>query len=68
MPRARGIRTSLLRKAEDAEAAAERGNGQAAANILETFISEVEAQRGVHIAPADADRLVSLATQLRNRL
>lgn len=68
IPRARGIRTSLLQKARNAQAQAEGGNGNAAANILDAFINEVQAQRGVHIDPADADRLVSLATQLRNRL
>ena len=68
IPRAQGIRTSLLQKARNAQARAEAGNHNAAANLLDAFIHEVEAQSGQHIAPADAERLVSLATQLRASL
>jgi hypothetical protein len=64
IPRAQGIRTSLLHKAQNAAERAAAGQGQAAANILEAFVQEVRAQQGVHIAPEDADRLVMLAGQL----
>ncbi len=68
IPRAQGIRTSLLHKAQNAQAQAERGNANAARNLLDAFINEVQAQAGVHIAPDDAQRLVDLATRLRNSL
>jgi hypothetical protein len=68
IPQARGIRTSLLQKAQNARSRVENGQNEAAANILTAFINEVRAQAGVHIALADADRLVTLATQLRSRL
>jgi len=68
IPHAQGIRNSLLHKAQNAQERAEAGNGNAASNILDAFIHEVQAQSGHHIAPADAERLVSLATQLRARL
>lgn len=68
IPRANGIRTSLLRKAQNARDAAERGNPEAARNLLGALINEVEAQSGHHIAPADAERLVNLATALMARL
>ena len=68
IPRARGIRTSLLHKAQNAWERALAGQNHAAANILDAFVHEVEAQAGQHIAPEDAERLVSLATQLRATL
>ena len=68
IPRAQGIRTSLLQKARNAWERAEAGQDQAAANLLDAFAREVEAQTGQHIAPADAERLVSLAMQLRATL
>jgi hypothetical protein len=68
IPRAQGIRNSLLQKAENARERAEAGQANAARNILNAFVNEVQAQRGHHIAPADADALVSLAGQLQARL
>lgn len=68
IPRAQGIRNGLLHKARNAQERAEAGNNDAASNILGAFINEVQAQSGHHIAPADAERLVALATQLRARL
>ena len=64
IPRAQGIRTSLLHKAENARDRAEAGQGNAAANLLEAFNHEVRALTGVHIAPADAERLLTLTSQL----
>lgn len=68
IPRATGIRTSLLRKAENARDAAERGNAEAARGILGAFVNEVAAQSGHHISAADAQRLTDLATALMARL
>lgn len=68
IPRAQGIRNSLLQKARNAQARAAAGQNNAAANILGAFINEVQAQSGHHIAPADAQELISLATQLRASL
>ncbi|HET8647907.1 MAG TPA: choice-of-anchor X domain-containing protein [Vicinamibacteria bacterium] len=68
IPRATGIRKSLLQKAENAKDAYERGNVVAARNILDALIGEIQAQAGHHIAPADAERLVNLAAALMARL
>ena len=68
IPHAQGIRNALLHKARNAQERAAHGNNNAAANILGAFIHQVQAQSGHHIAPADAERLVSLATQLIARL
>lgn len=68
IPRANGIRTSLLQKAENAQAQVERGNNTAARNLLDAFIHEVGSQAGIHIAVADAQRLIDLATRLRDGL
>jgi hypothetical protein len=68
IPRAQGIRNGLLHKARSAWERALAGQNNAASNILGAFVHEVEAQAGHHIAPADAERLVTLATQLRATL
>jgi hypothetical protein len=68
IPHAQGIRTSLLHKAENAQDQAGRGHTVPAAHMLEAFINEVQAQSGIHLAAADADRLVALATQLHDGL
>ncbi|MFH1726646.1 MAG: thrombospondin type 3 repeat-containing protein [Elusimicrobiota bacterium] len=56
-----GTESSLTSKAENAAAAAERGNTKAAANALEAFINQVEAQRGKKISDEDADMLIAFA-------
>jgi hypothetical protein len=38
-------------------------NDVAAINALQAFINSVEAQRGIHIAEADADALIAAAQQ-----
>lgn len=68
IPRAHGIRQSLLQKALNAEALAEKGNATAARNLLDAFIHEVNAQVGEHIAPADGEQLTTLAGRLRDSL
>jgi hypothetical protein len=68
IPRAHGIRTSLLHKAENAEAAADRGSTKAARNLLEAFIAEVGAQSGIHLAVDDATKLIDQAQRLEARL
>jgi hypothetical protein len=62
------IGRSLLAKLEQAEAAADRGNTTAAANIMTAFINEVTAQRGRKISAAAADLLLADADVVRGRL
>jgi len=58
---ARGIENSLTSKLHVAAAALDRGQKDAAVNILEGFINQVEALRGKKIASGDADGLVASA-------
>lgn len=63
-PRAEGIRTSLLRKLENARASHERGKTKTALNQLGAFVNELEAQTGKHIAEEDAEHLIELTERL----
>ena len=57
-----GIENSLARKAANACAAYDRGQNHTACNILNAFMNEVEAQRGVHIQEVIADILITYAS------
>ncbi|MFH2103333.1 MAG: 5'-nucleotidase C-terminal domain-containing protein [Chloroflexota bacterium] len=54
----RGVYISLLRKLGNAQFSLDRERIQAAANQLQAFINEVEAQRGKHITSTAADKLI----------
>jgi len=56
-----GIENSLVSKLENAIDSIQKAQEKAAANKLEAFINEVEAQRGKKIPEADADALIALA-------
>ncbi|MFH1723799.1 MAG: thrombospondin type 3 repeat-containing protein [Elusimicrobiota bacterium] len=56
-----GTSNSLLSTAENAAAAAERGNTKAAENQLEALINKVEAQRGKKLTDEQADLLIEFA-------
>lgn len=56
-----GITQSLLAKLASAESAISRGQPQAAINVLEAFIAELEAQAGRHIQAEHARHLVAHA-------
>jgi len=56
-----GIENSLVSKLENAINSIQKAQEKAAANKLEAFINEVEAQRGKKIPEADADALIALA-------
>ena len=56
-----GINNSLNAKLNAAMAAMERGNTQAATNVLKALIHQVEAQRGKKITNEQADILVAAA-------
>ncbi|MHC4432495.1 MAG: choice-of-anchor Q domain-containing protein, partial [Planctomycetota bacterium] len=56
-----GIEKSLVSKVENAINSIQKGQTKAAANKLEAFINEVEAQRGKKIPPDDADELITAA-------
>ncbi len=53
-----GIYMSLLSKAENAVALHKQGNTVAAINILNSFINELQAQKGKHIDVSIADMLI----------
>lgn len=57
-----GLANSLIAKLRAADSARARGNDKAAANQLNAFVNEVQAQSGKGIAAADAAVLVALAT------
>jgi len=59
-----GVASSLCAKLDNAAAMRDRGNVKAAANILNAYINEVEAQRGKAIGTGDADLLILLASGL----
>ena len=56
-----GIESSLVQKAENACAKFNEGNVEAAVNILNAFINEVEAQRGKKISEKNAEMLIQFA-------
>ena len=60
-----GIANSLCQKLRAAAAAHDRGQHGTMNNILEAFQHEVEAQRGKHITPENADILIDLAEMLK---
>jgi hypothetical protein len=53
-----GIFNSLNQKLDNAKSAARRGKIEATLNLLEDFINEVNAQRGMHIRKRTADILI----------
>jgi len=53
-----GVATSLLAKLDAAQAAADRGQKTLAIHLLEAFVTEVQAQAGVHIDPVHAEHMV----------
>jgi hypothetical protein len=54
-----GILNSLLHKLENAQRALDRGNVQAAINMLGAYINELEAQSGKHVTPEAAALLIA---------
>ena len=56
-----GIENSLVKKADNACAKFNEGNIQAAMNILNAFINEVQAQKGKKISEENADMLIQYA-------
>ena len=63
-----GVANSLLAKISAAQAAVGRGQPDVAANILEAFISEVQAQSGQHIAAEHAEHMAMHAEQVIDAL
>ena len=59
-----GQENSLTAKVNAAQKLAERGNPCAAANLLEAFINQVEANPGGRISEEDAGELIALAESL----
>ena len=59
-----GVANSLLAELAAAQSAVDRGQPTVAANILRAFISEVQAQSGVHIEVAHAQHMVMHAQQV----
>jgi len=64
----KGIVNSLKKKIENAADAVDRGNIEAAKNILNAFKNEVEAQKSKHISEIAAQILLEDADYLINRL
>ncbi len=56
-----GVEASLLAKINAAQAAYDRGDTATAVRLLEAFISQVEAQGGVHIMPPHDQHLIEHA-------
>lgn len=63
-----GVATSLLQKLDAADAAIGRGNVNVARNVLDAFISEVEAQRDQRISNTAATLLITDAAAVKNGL
>ena len=63
-----GIKNSLIKKLENAQAALGRGQPNVAKNILGAFVNEVQAQSGKHINATAASTLINCATLLANTL
>ncbi|MFH1725379.1 MAG: fibrobacter succinogenes major paralogous domain-containing protein [Elusimicrobiota bacterium] len=59
-----GIETSLLAKLESAQTSLDRGRDNAAANQLDAFINQVDAQSGKKIIAEDAGGLVETAGEM----
>lgn len=59
-----GLKGSLLAKVRNAIEARERGNPDAAVNLLEAFIDAVQAQSGKKITAADARTLIDFASEV----
>ena len=56
-----GVANALMSKLDAAQAALDRGQPAVAANILQAFIHQVEAQSGKHIVPEHAAHLIEHA-------
>ncbi len=56
-----GVANALISKLDAAQAALDRGQPAVAANILQAFIHQVEAQSGKHIVPEHAAHLIEHA-------
>jgi len=54
----KGVFNSLMVKLEGAKSALSKDNARSAANKLEAFLNEVNAQNGVHITPEAAEALI----------
>jgi pimeloyl-ACP methyl ester carboxylesterase len=63
-----GIAQSLTAKVEAAEAAAARGENEAARNVLGALINDLKAQTGKHVSEVAADQLSKLVAALLKRL
>lgn len=63
-----GAYTSLIAKVNAAVDARDRGNTEAAGNILSAFISEVEALESKQIAPEAAEHMVAHAEEALENL
>jgi len=60
-----GLTNALVSKVDAAEQQFENGNNDAAANILDAFINQVEAQTGKKIDVADAAELVVVGSKVK---
>lgn len=59
-----GVANALMSKLDAAQAALDRGQPAVAANILQAFIHQVEAQSGKHIVPEHAAHLIEHAQRV----
>jgi len=59
-----GVANALISKLDAAQAALDRGQPAVAANILQAFIHQVEAQSGKHIVPEHAAHLIEHAQRV----
>jgi hypothetical protein len=64
VPRAEGIRVSLLAKLDIAESKAVSGQVKTAQNALNALSNEINAQSGKHISPSDAAELLALIQKI----
>ena len=63
-----GVANALLSKLSAVESATTRGDSKTARNILDAFVSQVEAQLGKHITEAAARLLITDALYIRGQL
>lgn len=63
-----GVYTSLLSKAQNAVSLNDQGNTDAAVNVLNSFINELQAQKGKHVPESAADMLINHAQMAINQI
>lgn len=59
-----GVANALMSKLDAAQAALDRGQPAVAADILQAFMHQVEAQSGIHIDPEHAAHLIEHAQRV----